>query len=134
MPLKITRAVDSVVYGGRSLNPDRLEDTFDHRIWTRRVRNTEHHQDCILNIQFANQGQAGTVEQIFSVQDEGVRLASDVSVKMAGITEHITKPSPYCPECGRGDLSVIKNIPQAKLAITAPRDYLVVRHDARRKV
>lgn len=129
MPLRITRPVNSVLYGGRNLNVNDLESSYAHKIWIRRVRNTKYYQDCIANIASAD----GVVERILSVNDPvPIQLEPNVVVQMLGIGEHWTPKNPYCEHCGRGDRAE-KMIPQVKLSISAPKQYKFVRNEARKK-
>ena len=50
MSLRITRSVDSILYGGEDLDPDNLEGTFEHRLWVRRVRDHRGKQDALVNV------------------------------------------------------------------------------------
>ena len=69
MPLRITRAVDTVLFGGWDLDPSDLEGSCDHRIWVRRVRDTDTHQDALVNIETPE----GVVEEIIT-EDEPIQL------------------------------------------------------------
>ena len=128
MPLRITRAVDSVLYGGWDLDPSNLEGSCDHRIWVRRVRDTSQHQDALVNVETPD----GVTEQILSVGDIPLELERDVMISVVGIQQYFPKPEKYCDVCGRGD-RFNKMIPQAKVSVTAPREYELIRHDARKK-
>lgn len=127
MPLRITRAVDSVLYGGWNLNPEDLEGSYDHRLWVRRVRDTNKHQDALVNIKTPE----GVTEEIIAV-GETLELDSDVLLDIVGVQQYFPKPEKYCDACGRG-AHFKKMIPQAKVAVTAPRQYELIRHDARKK-
>ena len=129
MPLHITRSVDSILYGGEFLNPNDLEGTFEHRLWIRRVRDTAKHQDALVNVTSAD----GISEHLLSVGDEGINLGADIGVSMVGIQEYFMRTKPHCDVCGRGDVVSEKMVPQARLAIDAPRNYQLIRHDARKK-
>lgn len=129
MALRVTRPVNSVLYGGCNLNADNLEGSYSHKIWIRKVRSTKHHQDCIANIASAD----GVEERILSVNDpHPIYLEPNVIINMSGVGEHWTYKSEYCEHCGRGDRSE-KMIPQAKLSISAPKKYKLVRNEARKK-
>lgn len=128
MPLRITRAVDTVLYGGWDLDPSDLEGSYDHRIWVRRVRDTDNHRDALVNIETPD----GVIEQLVDT-DEAVELENGVTIKMIGVQQFYLKPEKYCKHCGRGDRFKSRYIPQARLSVDAPRDYEVIRHDARKK-
>lgn len=128
MPLRITRAVDTVLYGGWDLDPSDLEGSCDHRIWVRRVRDTDEHQDALLNIETPD----GVTEEIIDT-DTPIELEKGVQVMMKGIQQYFLKPEKYCKHCGRGDRFNPRYIPQARLAVDAPRSYEVIRDDARKK-
>lgn len=128
MPLRITRAVDTVLFGGWNLDPSDLEGSCDHRIWVRRVRDTDTHQDALVNIETPE----GVVEEIIT-EDEPIQLEKGVILQMVGVQQYYLKPEKYCKHCGRGDRFNPRYIPQARLAVDAPRSYQVIRHDARKK-
>jgi len=129
MPLRITRAVDSVLYGGWDLDPSDLEGSCDHRIWVRRVRDTDANQDALVNIET----QDGVTEQVITADDEPLLLEKNVEIQMVGVQQYYLKPEKYCKSCGRGDHFKSRYIPQARMAVKAPREYEVIRHDARKK-
>jgi|TARA_R110002033_G_scaffold168557_1_gene208433 hypothetical protein len=129
MALRLTRSVDSILYGGENLNPDNLEGSFDHRLWVRRVRDQKGHQDALVNITSTE----GVSEHLIRSGDSGIWLASDININLVGIQNYIMKAKAYCDVCGRGDVVDEKNIPQAQLAVSAPRKYELIRHDARKK-
>lgn len=125
MPLRITRAVDSVLYGGWDLDPSDLEGSYDHRIWVRRVRNTDDKQDALVNIETRE----GVIEQLISVGDEPIFIAKEVELEVIGIQQYHVKAERQ----GRGAHPKTRYIPQAKMSVRAPRDYEIIRHDARNK-
>jgi hypothetical protein len=125
MPLRITRAVDSVLYGGWDLDPSDLEGSFDHRIWVRRVRNTNDKQDALVNIET----QEGVVEQLITVGDDPIFIDKDIELEVIGIQQYHVAPE----KRGRGDRPKSRYIPQARMSVKAPREYEVIRHDARKK-
>ena len=128
MPLRITRAVDSVLYGGWDLDPSDLEGSCDHRIWVRRVRDTDKYRDALINIE----SQQGVIEEILNI-DEPMMVDHGIELKMVGVQRYHLKPEKYCKVCDRGDHFKSKYVPQARLAVDAPREYEVIRHDARKK-
>jgi hypothetical protein len=128
MPLRITRAVDSVLYGGWDLDPSDLEGSCDHRIWVRRVRDTDKHQDALINIE----SQQGVTEEIINI-DEPMMVDHGIELKMVGVQRYHLKPEKHCKVCDRGDHFKSKYVPQARIAVDAPREYEVIRHDARKK-
>lgn len=129
MALRLTRSVDSVLYGGENLNPDNLEGSFDHRLWVRRVRDHRGNQDALVNITSAE----GVSEHIMRTGDVGIWLANDINIAMVGVQNYYMKAKQYCEACGRGDVVSDKMVPQAQLAVSAPRKYELIRHDARKK-
>ena len=129
MALRLTRSVDSILYGGEHLNPDNLEGSFDHRLWVRRVRDHRGKQDALVNVTSKD----GVSEHILLTGDEGIWLGQDINVSMVGVQNFFMKAKQYCEVCGRGDVVSEKMVPQAQLAVNAPRKYELIRHDARKK-
>jgi|TARA_R110000823_G_scaffold210475_1_gene340950 hypothetical protein len=129
MALRLTRSVDSVLYGGENLNPEDLEGSFEHRLWVRRVRDHRGIQDALVNVT----SKLGVSEYLMKVGDEGILLGLDINITLVGITQFFMKGVPACNECGRFDLVNDRIVPQARMAINAPRKYELIRHDARKK-
>jgi hypothetical protein len=129
MALRLTRNVDSILYGGENLNRDNLEGSFDHRLWIRRVRDHRGRQDALVNVT----SKQGVSEHLLLVGDEGIWLDQDINVWMVGIQKYYMQANKYCEACGRGDEVREKMVPQAQLAVNAPRKYQLIRHDARKK-
>lgn len=129
MALRLTRSVDSVLFGGENLNPDDLEGSYEHRLWVRRVRDHRGHQDALVHIT----SNLGVSEHLMRVGDEGIFLGNDINITLVGIQQYFMKAKAYCDACGRGDLVQDRMIPQARLAVSAPRKYEIIRHDARKK-
>lgn len=65
--------------------------------------------------------------------DVGIWLANDINIAMVGVQNYYMKAKQYCEACGRGDVVSDKMVPQAQLAVSAPRKYELIRHDARKK-
>ena len=128
MPLRLTRSVDSILYGGLSLDAQDLEKTFDHRIWVRRIIDHGRYQNALVNIS----SDEGVSEHLMKVGDAGIFLADDVKFELVGITNFLKKPD-YCEHCGRGHIPKDLWIPQARVAVSAPREYQIIRDDARKK-
>jgi hypothetical protein len=131
MPLRISRSANSVFYGGESLDPNDLEGTFDHRIWVRAVVDLDGRHETVLNVHTKRKGHQ---EHVLKA-GEDLQLTEEVFVEMTGIQPFYHKPHLACPECGRtGSLSEKSfMLPQAKLLVGAPRNYMIVRDDAKRK-
>ena len=64
----------------------------------RRVRDTDEHQDALLNIETPD----GVTEEIIDT-DTPIELEKGVQVMMKGIQQYFLKPEKYCKHCGRGD-------------------------------
>tara|TARA_B100000780_G_C21113337_1_gene450153 strand:+ start:259 stop:651 length:393 start_codon:yes stop_codon:yes gene_type:complete len=129
MALRLTRSVDSILYGGENLDPDNLEGSFDHRLWVRRVKDYRGKQDALVNVT----SKEGVSEHVLLTGDEGIWLGQDINVSMVGVQTFFMKAKQYCEACGRGDVVSDKMVPQAQLAVNAPRKYELIRHDARKK-
>lgn len=128
MGLRITRAVNTVVYGGYDLDETNPNQTSDHRIWIRGVRSLRDKQDCLVNITT----EEGIEEYPLIVGGGELSLTPDLSVELVGVRERSVPPEPYCPACGRGHTFTDRQIPQAELVIQAPRSYKLIRDNARR--
>ena len=114
MALKITRAVDTRLYGGFDLDPTDLEGTFDHRVWVRKVIDGfDNEQRVVVNIEDSD----GITEKVILV-GETHSLNDKVVLTLSGVQSHVADQ---------------REIPQARFGIEAPRDYLILRHDARKK-
>jgi hypothetical protein len=94
MSLRITRSVDSILYGGEDLDPDNLEGTFEHRLWVRRVRDHRGKQDALVNVT----SKEGISEHILLAGEEGIWLKDDTNVNMVGVQQYWMKSKPYCDE------------------------------------
>lgn len=129
MGLRVTRAVDSILYGGKDIDPKSPETTYEHKIWVRRVRDHKGKQDCLLNIISDD----GCVEQLMTVGGEALEISPTVTISLVGIQEYWYKPDDYCEECGRGDPIKSRVVPQARILVEAPRSYEIIRNNARSK-
>lgn len=129
MGLRITRAVNTVVYGGYDLDDKRPNSSFDHRIWIRGVRNHRDRQEGIVNIKTG----LGVEEHVIQVGDDPLYFGEDLSIEMVGVRDRIAQAEPYCEVCGRGHSFTDRQTPQAELALNAPRNYRLIRDNARRK-
>lgn len=129
MPLRITRSVDSILYGGENLNPNNLEGSFEHRLWVKKVKDHRGHQTAVVNVTSKD----GVVEHLMTAGDGGIWLKDDVNVSMVGIQKWHLKTKTFCEACGRGDLVPEQMIPQAMLSVNAPKKYNLTRHDAQKR-
>lgn len=126
--LRITRAVDTKFYGGFSLDLDDLDGTFDHCVWVRRVVNNHKNKRVVINIITAE-----GIEELTLDVGETHNLINKVDVKLTGIQEHWSEQLPPCDACGRGDRQAKRMIPQARFGVEAPNNYIILRHDARKR-
>lgn len=131
MGLRITRAADSLLYGGFELDGDDLEGSFDHRIWFRRFTSTEKKKSALINIETKD----GITESVMLTtgEDSAIELAPSVWLSLMSIHEHWADRPPYCDVCGRGDKQSKRMIPQGRFGVDAPRSYQVIRDDARKR-
>lgn len=130
MALRITRAVDSRLYGGFDLDSADLERSSDHIVWVRRVSVAPNEKYGIFNIFFPKERR--TLE-IALVSGEEFELVRGVFIKLAGVQNHWIETQEFCDVCGRGDPKPKRLQPQARLGLTAPREYKFLRDDARKK-
>lgn len=129
MGLRITRAVNTVVYGGYDLDDRNPNASFDHRIWIRGVRSHRDRQEGIINVKT----DLGVEEHVVQVGDDPLHFGEDLSIEMVGVRDRIAQAEPYCEVCGRGHSFTDRHTPQAELALNAPRNYRIIRDNARRK-
>tara|TARA_B110000046_G_C12974063_1_gene390295 strand:+ start:527 stop:931 length:405 start_codon:yes stop_codon:yes gene_type:complete len=127
MALKLTRHAGTVVYGGWNLDPENLEQSYDHRIWVRMVRWGDIH-DALLNVSVKD---ARVEEHILTVGGDELSLDEDVSVCLEHVKNYEIKES-YCQTCHRGG-DKQRVIPQASFAFSAPRAYRIIRDDVIKK-
>ena len=131
MPLRITRSVGTVFYGGENLDSNNLEKSFDHRVYVRGVVDLEGRHETHLNVHSKHLGHQ---EHVLTAGDKGLQLTDEVFVEMTGVQPYFVKPTLICPECGTGRRSETNHMfPQAKLLVGGPRSYQIVRDDARKK-
>lgn len=129
MGLRITRAVNTVVFGGYDLDEKNPNASFDHRIWIRGVRNHRDRQEGIINIKSG----LGVEEHVIRVGDDPLEISNDVAIEMVGVRDRVAQAEPYCEVCGRGHSFTDRHSPQAELSLHAPRSYRLIRDNARRK-
>tara|TARA_R110002153_G_scaffold92322_3_gene224282 strand:- start:1798 stop:2229 length:432 start_codon:yes stop_codon:yes gene_type:complete len=132
MPLRITRSVGSVFYGGENLDANNLEGSFEHRVYVRGVVDLAGRHEAHLNV---HSRRLGHQEFVLEAGGKGLQLTDDVYVEMTGVQPYFTKPHLKCPECGRAGSPAESAymLPQAKLLVGGPRSYQIVRDDARKK-
>lgn len=129
MGLRITRAVNTVVFGGYDLDEKNPNASYDHRIWIRGVRNLRDRQEGIVNIKTLE----GVEEHVIQVGEDPLELNEELSIQMVGVRDRVAQAEPYCEVCGRGHSFTDRHSPQAELALHAPRSYKLIRDNARRK-
>tara|TARA_R110002072_G_scaffold26731_2_gene88068 strand:+ start:623 stop:1024 length:402 start_codon:yes stop_codon:yes gene_type:complete len=132
MPLRITRSVGTVFFGGENLDPNNLEKSFDHRVYVRGVVDLAGRHEVHLNV---HSKRLGHQEHVLTAGGSALQLTPAVHVELAGVQPYFTKPHLKCSECGRaGDpADSAFMLPQAKLLVAGPRTYQIVRDDARKK-
>ena len=92
MALRLTRSVDSILYGGYYLDPKNLEGSYEHRIWVRRVRDHRKYQDELVNVK----SRLGVTEHLISVGGDGINLGSGININIVGIQKFELEGTPYC--------------------------------------
>ena len=83
MALRITRAVDSKLFGGFDLDSSDLEGTSDHIIWVRKVSTKPDFKYAVFNITSGDQ----TLEIVLESGQE-FSLMKNVSFELTGVQEH----------------------------------------------
>ena len=83
MGLRITRAADSLLFGGLELDGDDLEGSFDHRIWFRRFIYTEDKKSALVNIETRD----GITESVMLTagEDSAIELSPNVWLNFMSI-------------------------------------------------
>tara|TARA_R110002124_G_scaffold234445_1_gene399815 strand:- start:183 stop:581 length:399 start_codon:yes stop_codon:yes gene_type:complete len=131
MPLRITRSVGTVFYGGENLDSNNLEKSFDHRVYVRGVVDLQGRHETHLNV---HSKRLGHQEHVLTAGDKGLQLTDEVFVEMMGVQPYFNKPNLKCPECGTVTTSLTNFMfPQAQLLVGGPRKYKILRDDARKK-
>jgi len=125
MALKLTRVAGTIVYGGWELNPNDLENSYDHRLLIRTVRNNENNE-AVVNV-LSRDG--GVEEHVLEAFGDSFQLENEVQVGVENVSNYILRKTPYCAECDRGGEEK-KIIPQASFTFSAPREYKILRDNA----
>lgn len=127
--LRITRAADSRIYGGTSLDPENLENTADHVLWIRKVTDLRQNSSTLINVK----SRSGVSERVLRLKDDyPMVLGEGIKITLEGIQHHMADTADFCDVCGRGDPEKKRLVPQAKIGLQAPADYRWIRHDAKR--
>tara|TARA_R100001129_G_scaffold121544_1_gene84391 strand:+ start:399 stop:773 length:375 start_codon:yes stop_codon:yes gene_type:complete len=118
--LRLTRNVGQLTYLGRALDTKRKEETFEIRLWARKISAGES-QGLILN----TQTKSGVSEELLvQFGDEITATANDLSigVMLMGIESWVVPES-----------KEYQVVPSALIRIEAPQDCKILRGNARRK-
>lgn len=125
--LRITRAADTVLYGGYNLDPENLEGTADHTFWVRKVSELRHGGSAMIH----TRTKTGVSDRVVLInEDLPLTLDNEIRINLMEIHRDWKEPKAYCEACGRGSDSKRKMVPQAKLGLQAPREYVWIRDDA----
>lgn len=128
--LRITRAADTVLYGGYNLDPENLEATADHTFWVRKVSELRHGGSAMIH----TRTKTGVSDRVVLINDDlPFTLDNEIRINLMDIHMDVKEAKPYCEVCGRGSGSKKKMVPQAKLGLEAPRSYSWTRDDATRR-
>lgn len=112
MGLCITRAVGTGWFGGVDLDTRRPEDTYTHKIWVTRIRDGKQMRSVSLQID----SEGGDREALELKLDEEISL-DQCSIALIGI--------------GFNNQGIDKI--EARLKLTAPLDYKIIRNNARQR-
>jgi len=112
MGLCITRGVGTGWYGGVNLDTQIPETTFDHKVFVKRIRDSKRRQEVFLNIEDKD----GETAQVLEV-DETLVLGTCV-------VRFLEVQSFY--ENGQ-------RLIQARFLMEAPKDYAIIRNNARKR-
>ena len=126
--LRLTRAVGSLLYGGEKLDPENPEETYDHKMWVRRVRDHDGAQDCLVTIT----GKEGRADLVLTVGDKPSRLSSSVSIQMVGIQTYFMGTMTTV-RCAEGRSRSTKERPSSTDLGQSPRKYQVIRENTRKR-
>jgi len=128
--LRITRAADTMLYGGYNLDPDNLEKTADHTFWVRKVSDLRHGGSAMIH----TKTKSGISDRVVLLNDElPFTLDNEIKINLMDIHHDWRDTQPYCEVCGRGNPQKKKKVPQAKLGLEAPRSYTWIRDDATKR-
>tara|TARA_R100000654_G_scaffold49165_1_gene75333 strand:- start:161 stop:550 length:390 start_codon:yes stop_codon:yes gene_type:complete len=129
MALRLTRAVDSRLFGGFHLDSADLKGTSDHIVWVRKVNITPEHQYAVFNVW----SQDHTREFSLDVR-ESFSLGKEVTIWLEACDEYPMVIPERCFVCGAQRKRPQKvRIAQAKIGVDAPREYTIIRDDARKR-
>ena len=129
MALRLARAVDSRLFGGFHLDSSDLKMTSDHIIWIRKVNISPEHKYAVLNVRSPDH----TREFTLDVQ-ESFSLGKEVTLWLEDCDEYPMVVPTKCFSCGAQRKRTQKVwFAQARLGVDAPREYKLVRDDARKK-
>jgi hypothetical protein len=130
MALKLTRNAGTAVYGGWNLNPNSLNESYDHRLLVRSIIKRVGEVDSAI-VHLTTRGK-GVEQHMLFVGSDPLRVAEGVEVKLDNVGTYVVRNTPYCSECQRGGEDQ-RNIPQASFAFSAPSEYRIIRDDAVKK-
>lgn len=129
MALRLSRAVDSRFFGGFHLDSSDLKRTSDHIVWVRRINIAPEHKYAVLNIWSPNH----TREVSLDLR-ESFSLGKEVTIWLENCDEYPIVVPDKCYACGTElDRSRRVKIAQARIGVDAPREYKIIRDDARRQ-
>lgn len=128
MGLRITRAVNTLLYGGFGLENARLEETYEHRIWFRDFFRTHRGALGTAVLLVGTPTESRDFTLIAGTEDESIELDDGVTLTFLGIKYQDIESPHRCPECGNTWLDVTTRM-QGRFEFDAPRNYTILRDD-----
>lgn len=127
MGLRITRASNTLIYGGFGLDLERLEDTYDHRIWFRSFTRPQQGEraTALVSINTPTSIRDFTLTAMGSGNSVAI---DDLVLTFLGTHIQDLERRQKCPECGT-IFNETKKRMQGRFDFDAPRDYTILRDD-----
>lgn len=126
MGLRISRAVDTMLYGGRELEIDDLEGTYDHRIWFRKYDVRDGGATAFINVK--SQDLVRDAVMSTNGDDQVLQIDEDIFLTFLGMKERKVERWFTCPDCGH-QWTDMRFIPTGRFGFQAPRVYKILRND-----
>ena len=128
MGLRITRAVNTLLYGGFGLESTRLEETYEHRIWFRDFSKTQKGEQGTAVLSVSTPTASRDFILVAGSDNETIELEDDVTLTFLGVRYQDIETGQKCPECGNTWHEITKRV-QGRFDFDAPRRYTILRDD-----
>ena len=128
MGLRITRAVNTLMYGGFDLDGSRLDETYAHRIWFRGFTGSQKGETGTALLSVNTPKLSRDYSLTVGSRSESIRLDDDVQLTFLGVRLQDIEMRQKCPECGNTWHEISKRV-QGRFDIDAPKNYKILRDD-----